>query len=241
MFDYRLALMTGVDLPIPELQLVSHQPTIKEISMVGEYDFLIGVQILCLDKRLYVQDPEVLKQVTNFQIFIGLMNSAEMVDKKELVIQVLTLVFPNTKVAFTPRSMLLIQDGVNVTIDEGNFEILQSVLIQQFCIKNTDQDQFNPQSEKAREIAQKLMKGRQRVAAQRAQENSGSTFAQYLSIIAVAINGMSLKDALSLTIYQLYDLIERYHLYLNWDIDIRARMAGANGDKPVENWMKQIH
>jgi hypothetical protein len=43
MFDYRLALMTGVDLPIPELQLVSHQPTIKEISMVGEYDFLIGV------------------------------------------------------------------------------------------------------------------------------------------------------------------------------------------------------
>ena len=164
-----------------------------------------------------------------------------MVDKKELVIQVLTLVFPNTKVAFTPRSMLLIQDGVNVTIDEGNFEILQSVLIQQFCIKNTDQDQFNPQSEKAREIAQKLMKGRQRVAAQRAQENSGSTFAQYLSIIAVAINGMSLKDALSLTIYQLYDLIERYHLYLNWDIDIRARMAGANGDKPVENWMKQIH
>jgi hypothetical protein len=30
-------------------------------------------------------------------------------------------------------------------------------------------------------------------------------------------------------------------LYLNWDIDIRARIAGAGGDKPVENWMKQIH
>ena len=32
MFDYRLALATGVDIPIPELQTVIHQPTIKEIS-----------------------------------------------------------------------------------------------------------------------------------------------------------------------------------------------------------------
>jgi hypothetical protein len=41
--------------------------------------------------------------------------------------------------------------------------------------------------------------------------------------------------------YQLYDLIERYTLYMNWDLDIRSRLAGAKGDKPVENWMKLIH
>jgi len=29
-----LALMTGVDIPIPELQLTLHQPTIKEISLL---------------------------------------------------------------------------------------------------------------------------------------------------------------------------------------------------------------
>jgi len=28
---------------------------------------------------------------------------------------------------------------------------------------------------------------------------------------------------------------------MNWDLDIRSRLAGAKGDKPVENWMKQIH
>jgi hypothetical protein len=43
MFDYRLALATGVDLPIPEFQTVVHQPTIKEISMVGEQDFFMGI------------------------------------------------------------------------------------------------------------------------------------------------------------------------------------------------------
>ena len=36
MFDYRLALMTGMDIPIPECQIALHQPTIKEISMIGE-------------------------------------------------------------------------------------------------------------------------------------------------------------------------------------------------------------
>ena len=46
MFDYRLGLMTGVDLPIPALELVIHQPTIKEISMVGEQDFFIGIQYI---------------------------------------------------------------------------------------------------------------------------------------------------------------------------------------------------
>jgi hypothetical protein len=30
-------------------------------------------------------------------------------------------------------------------------------------------------------------------------------------------------------------------LYVNWDIDVRSRMAGAKVEKPVENWMKQIH
>ena len=36
MKDFSLALMTGVDIPIPECQLTVHQPSIKEISMLGE-------------------------------------------------------------------------------------------------------------------------------------------------------------------------------------------------------------
>lgn len=241
MFDYRLALMTGVDIPIPELQLVVHQPTIKEISMVGEQDFFIGIQILCINKNTYIQDESLLANTTNFQIFMAMVNEKEMADRKAAVLQVLTLLFPQFKIIFTPRSMMLSQGEVNVIIDEGNFEILQEILIQQFCLKGSDQEQFNPQSKKAKEIAQKLMKARQKVAALKAQENSGSMFSQYLSTITVGLHSMSLKDCMELTVYQLYDLIERYNLYLNWDIDIRARMAGAKVDKPIENWMKQIH
>ena len=52
---------------------------------------------------------------------------------------------------------------------------------------------------------------------------------------------MSLKDTIELTMYQLYDLVERYMLYVNWDLDVKTRLAGGKPDKPVDNWMKQIH
>ena len=50
-FDIQLALITGVDIPIPECQLILHQPTIKEISMIGEKAFFTGISCLCIDKK----------------------------------------------------------------------------------------------------------------------------------------------------------------------------------------------
>ena len=240
MFDYRLALMTGVDIPIPELQVTIHQPTIKEISMIGEQDFFIGIQMLCIDKKMYIEDENLLDNTTNFQIFTAMLNEQQMADKKQAVQQVLTLLFPQTKIIFTPRSILLNINQENIIIDEGNFEQLQDVLIQQFCLQGSGQEQYNQKDKKAREIAQKIMKARQKVAKLKATENSGSMFTQYLSVLTIGTS-LTLKDAMELTMYQLYDLIERYSMYLNWDIDIRSRMAGAKVDKPVENWMKQIH
>ena len=240
MFDYRLALMTGVDIPIPELQVTIHQPTIKEISMVGEQDFFIGIQMLCIDKKLYIENEELLSNTSNFELFISMLNEQQIADKKQAVEQVLTLLFPQTKIIFTPRSILLNINKENIIIDEGNFEKLQELLIQQFCLQGSGQEQYNPKDKKAKEIAQKLMKARQKVAKIKANEASGSMFTQYLSVLTIGTS-LTLKDVMELTMYQLYDLMERYSMYLNWDIDIRSRMAGAKGDKPIENWMKQIH
>jgi hypothetical protein len=39
----------------------------------------------------------------------------------------------------------------------------------------------------------------------------------------------------------MFDLIERYKLYLNWDLDIRSRLAGGKPDSAPEDWMKNIH
>jgi hypothetical protein len=50
-----------------------------------------------------------------------------------------------------------------------------------------------------------------------------------------------LQQVADLTMYQIYDLMERYSLYTNWDLDIRSRLAGGKPDSKPDNWMKIIH
>ena len=240
--DTRLALMCGSDIPIPECQLTIHQPRISEIALIGESDFFSGIQCLCLNKSMFVKDESLLETTNNFQIFMTIMSEKQAADKKAAVQQVLTLLFPNYKIIFTKHSFMISGNGTTIVIDENNFEFLQAAISSICCLKTgpMDQQTFNPADEQARIIAEKLMRGRQRVAAQKGETNI-SIFSQYLSIVTVGLNSMSLNDAMSLTMYQLYDLVERYMLYVNWDMDIRSRLAGANPESKPDNWMKNIH
>lgn len=241
--DIRLALMAGTDIPIPECQLVIHQPRIKEIAYLGETNFLTAAQCLCLYKSMFKNQESLLEDVSNFQIFMMIMQDKESKDKKEDVQNLLSILVPGKKAVFTPRSLLLNSSDGSIIIDENNFEILQKVLREVFCVSSnamSGQQEFNPAGEKAREIAEKLMRGRQRVAEQKG-EAQASMFVQYLSILTIGLNSMSLEDCLNLTIFQMYDLVERYTLYMNYDIDIRSRLAGAKPDSKPDNWMKNIH
>lgn len=241
--DNKLALMTGIDIPVPALQLSIHQPTIKEISFIGEQEFFLGLQTTIVNKNmLFAQGNSLLESTTNFQIFMTIMQEQETKDKKQAVISFFQMVFPKAKTVITPQSILLSQDGITIPIDESNFDILQDYFKNIFCVNSGPMDQatFNPADEQAREIAEKLMRGRQRVAEQKG-ETKGSAFGRYLSILTVGLNAMPLSEALNLTMYQLYDLVERYTLYLNWDMDIKARLAGAKPDSKPDDWMKNIH
>lgn len=238
--DTKLAMICGTDIPIPELQLTVHQPRLKEISLIGEQDFFTGVQCLCINKNLFVQAESDLESTTNFQIFLTIMSEKTAVDKKAAVQQVMMLLLPEYKVLFTPRAMVL-QGPSAITIDESNFELLQDAIGLICCVKSgpMDQQTFNPADERAREIAQKLMRGRERVAKQKGTTES-STFSQYISTLTIGL-GISLQELIELTMFQLYDLVERYMLYINWDLDIKSRLAGGKPEGQPENWMKDIH
>ena len=239
--DVRLALMAGTDIPVPECQLVIHQPTISEISFIGEEDFFVGVQTLCLNKTMFIQDESVLDKVNNFQIFMTVMNDKTTADKKAAVKKVLSLLLPKSTVLITPKSITVNTSKDSSMIDEKNFEYLQEVLKLIFCAKTgpMNQQAFNPANAKAKEIADKLMKGRQRVAQQKGELNV-SVFSQYLSILTIGLH-IPITELLKTTMFQLYDLMERYTLYINWDIDIRSRLAGGKPENQPENWMKNIH
>ena len=237
--------MYGTDIPVQECQLILHQPRLEEIAFIGEKVFFPGVQTLLLNKKMFVEDKVLLENTTNFQIFMMIMSEKEAKEKKDAVFQVLNLILPNYSATIVPETSLILMQKDNVEnraiIDNNNFDFLQEALKEIFCADSSPQDQqvFNPANDKAKEIAQKIMRGRKIVAEQKGETNT-SVFTQYISILAVALN-MSISELKKLTMFQLYDLMERYMLHTNWDIDLRQRLAGAKPEEHPDNWMKNIH
>ena len=239
--DTRLAMICGTDIPVPSCQIVLHQPRLEEIALIGEREFFSGAQTLCLHKTMFIEDKILLATTTNFQIFMMIMSEKEAKDKKDAVKQVLTLLLPDYQVMFTPNSLVFKKDDITTLVDEENFEDFQKALESIFCMDNgpMDQQTFNPVNDKAKEIADKIMKGRQKVAELKGTTNV-SVFSQYISMLTIGLH-ISMLELKKLTMFQLYDLVERFMLWLNWDIDLRSRLAGAKPDEHPDNWMKNIH
>ena len=240
--DLRLALMCGTDIPVPECQISIHQPRIEEIALIGEQSFFSGAQLLCLSKSMFIQDKTLLDTTTNFQIFMMIMSEKTAKQKKEDIKNICSLLFPEYNVLLTPKSLLLTKTGQeNIIIDDSNFEIMQEVFRLIFCTAEgpMDQQTFNPANKKAKEIADKIIAGRKKVAELKGSNNI-SVFSQYLSMLTVGLH-ISMLELMKLTMFQLYDLVERFMLWTNWDIDLRSRLAGGKPDEHPENWMKNIH
>lgn len=238
--------MAGIDIPIPELQLTIHVPVIKEIAFMGETKFFMAVQYLCLDKESLIQDETLLSSLTNFQVLMKVLEQSQDKDKKNAVIMLLTLLFPDYIPVITRNSIILTKQGENqpLLIDDNNFDIFQSVLKEILCVNNLFQGNnviYNPANDRAKEIAEKLMRGRRKVAEIKSKGNNESVLTRYISILTIGSNTMSLEDCLNLNMFQIFDLMERYNAFIEWDVDLRVRLAGGKPDKPVESWMRDIH
>lgn len=239
--DIRLALMTGVDLPFPEAGCSIHQPTLKEISMVGEEDFFKGIQYLCINTNMFEMSAKEAAQISNFKLFITVVIDKMNEAQKNTIYSALTLLFPDYKPTITVRAILLNNKDKKIMIDEGNFNALQNLIKEITCFKEESKEQdFNPANAKAKEIAEKLKAGRKKVATLKGTENV-SVLSQYLSSLVVGMSSLSLEEGINLTLFQLYDLMERFSLYMSWKTDMQARMAGAKIEKQPENWMKNLH
>lgn len=238
--------MAGIDIPIPELQLTVHVPTIKDIAYIGETKFFMAVQYLCLDKESLIQDETLLSSLTNFQVLMKVLEQSQDKDKKNAIIMLLTLLFPDYSPAITKNSIILMQMDTkqSMLIDNNNFEIFQDALKQILCVNSLFQGNniiYNPANDRAKEIADKIMKGRRKVAEIKNKGNNESVLTRYISILTVGTNTMTLQDCLNLNLFQIFDLMERYSAFVEWDTDLRIRLAGGKPDKPVESWMRDLH
>lgn len=240
-----LLLLSGEDIPFTEAQITVHQPTIKEISLIGEESFFMGCELLNFSKDiLATEDKTNLEDQTNFEVFMSIMKDKGIAVQKSRIsaMLVLTLLFPEYEISIKRNHIAFVKDGKTSKIEEKNFEDFKKIIVAMFCLKERNPElDYNPAGDKAKQIAEKLKKGRQAAAA--AKNESGKTInilGRYVSILSVG-EYKSFNDLLGYTVYQLFDEFKRFELKQRYDIYIQAKLAGAEGLEEVENWMIDIH
>lgn len=243
-----LLLLSGNDIPFREARLNIHQPKIKEIAYIGEDNFFAGCELLNFSKDILTsEDKSLLEDKSNFEIFMSIMKDRENVaiQKSRLSASlVLTLLFPDYNYTFMKDQMAFSLKDSNEEIcfiNKDNFEEFKKILVEMFCLKRGKDEnlEYNPQSEMARKIADKLRKGRAKAAAAKPSKKI-SILSRYISILTVG-EQKNMNDLLQLTVYQLFDEFERFELKSSYDAWFKARMAGAKDMEQVDNWMKELH
>lgn len=240
--DNELLLLSRNDIPFIEAQANIHQPTISEISFIGEESFFSGCQFLNFSKTMINSEGKVdLEDMSDFKIFMSIMCSSEIGEYKNNALMVLTLLFPTYQLKFTPNEILLINDKGISRINSLNFDAFKDILVSMFGLDDlgTGSEGYNPANKRAAKIAEKLQK-----AKNRKMQNEGhqkvAVLSRYISILSVG-EQKDMNTFLQYTVFQLKDEFKRYQMKQSFDMYIQAKMAGAKDLDEVDNWMDDIH
>lgn len=244
-----LLLIAGTDIPFPAAQLIIHQPRISEIAYIGEDKFYTGCELLRFSKdNLSDEDKIHLIDKTNFEILMSILNEKNITTQQYriCVLELMTLLFPEYNIQLSINGFHLRKNNEEqeYIINNDNYEQFLEIINEIFMLnqKNIDGDsgQLNPQGEFAKKIANKLKKGRQKVAETENQNQKIAILSRYISILTVGLQ-KDINSFMHYTVYQLSDEFKRFELKMNHDIYLKAKMAGAQNLKEVDDWMKDIH
>lgn len=245
-----LLLLSGNDIPFPQASITIHQPKLREIALIGERAFFSGSELLRFSKDiLQDQDKIHLSDKTNFEVLMMILNekNPNLQESIQNALFLLTIIFPGREIIILPDKIALNEQELVHYIDNTNFEDFKKVISQMFCsnkFSNHKEDDFNPQGQLAKEIAEKLRRGRQRAAAAKASKNGGDNkvaiLSRYVSILTVG-EQKDMNSFMGYTVPQLLDEFSRYELKLAYDLNIKQRLAGATKMKDPEDWMKDLY
>lgn len=236
----KLLLITGEDIPFPQAGLTIHQPRIREISLIGETEFYSGCSLLNFQKDSLPQKDKInLDTQTNFDILMAIINDnrAEIQGVKAYTILVLTLLFPSYEILFEQQQIKFthIDTKQESYLNRITFESFQNILREMLMLTDA-KDEYNPQGDLSRQIADKLRARKQKLAELKKGKEDNTILDKYLPILSVGLS-KSLNELKEYTLYQLLTEFERYTRKVNYDVYISAKMAGATGMEEVKNWM----
>lgn len=242
-----LKLISGVDVPCSAAGVAIHQPTIKEISYAGEDNFFLGARVLLITKNLLDEkDRDVLKDNSNFEIFMKLMEdttSAGTIQRQNVML-VLALLFPTFEVNIVaPRGILLISKEKEISVIDGKSfpdiqKIIGSILGLDEIVEEIEQDEIELGPMAAR-IKAKLEAGRRKrdAAKGKTEDSDHSIYATIVSVLSVGMC-IDINTLLNYTVAQLLSTFERFQLKYVYDMYIDSIRAGATNVTEPTGWLE---
>ncbi len=247
--DY-LSLVSGQDVLLKEFKLVVRQPRLKEIAMIGEKEFYSTCNFLLVTKESIVTEMEnkyptediaqIYSEVDEYAVVMEFVLNAT--GLKEGMFQMFELLFPEYKISIEEIGIFFMKEGAPpVVIRPEDYGEFRDCLKQILCLgsKSMGSEEYNTVSAQADAIAEKLRARKKKLEGTKDKEKNSNILANYISSLSIGVSGYNIQNIVDLTLYQLFDQIKRYGLWMCHDIALRAKMAGAKDVEDVE-WMGKL-
>lgn len=226
--------MSGSAIFIEEIGFAIRQPTLKDISIIGEEKFYKSISYFMINKDKLSLEGD----IRDFDILTYFCLTNE--DIKSFISELLILTIEDIDDIIFDQSLIsVVIAGHETIIDESKFLIIKETFKQIFCLNQSSESSLNPADDIARKIAEKLEKRKAKLAAQNKEKKEENILSNFISVLAIGANSISISECLNLTIYQMYNLIKRFNMHAEYHIQMQALMQGAENIELVE-WTKQI-
>lgn len=226
--DTKLKLFKGSTFYVDEIAI---KPlTVGEIIESGYSNYLKQLNIFALDVEDIVEDvPEEYKEVTTFDLFIGL-GIPELLDAFVDAI----------KYFLKPNSIDIILNNIVVdekAINRNNWDEIKNIILMQNNIKK---ETYNPANKKAKEIIEKIKKNKKNAPVIK-QNNDFFSIVSGLAWKSNSINAINIFD---LNIYSFYDGLNRLNLIDDYEYTLTGIYTGNVDAKKINlkdlSWFKII-
>ena len=236
------------DIPIPQCNIVVTQPTIQEVLTFGEEKFLNCVQLLGhLDKVLLPIQQELsnanMPEVAPLTLL--LVAYKEEKEMRQQVDEFFELICFNYKVLVTENSIDFEKDETRVgMLTPFNYNFFSNTLCDLFEPSVLKSENYNPKSDKAKEIAAKLQQGKEKKAQLQGKSDvSQSIFGTYASILSIGMP-MDINTLMQYTPFQMFDAFDRFTLKEAEDYFKLLSSSGFLDTSKIEQpepWLKNLY
>lgn len=225
-------------------------PKLKDISSIGIHTYQDYLNILLMDLKLYfimIGQPEkyeVLsdKEKTEISIFDILTMNEQFTNLLQTILNF--FIKEDVFYSYQNRGFLIRKDDEIVgTVTKETYPQICDLICQRNCIKsNQEEDLSKIKNKKAREIIEKLQKGRAEKAKQ-TKTDKNMELGNIISAVANKSQSLNIINIWDLTVFQLWDCFSRLSNNSIYDIQSMRVAAWGNKDNFFDTtaWFKRIN